>query len=186
MADKIGMRRRFRLLRNEFVLGLGIKEKSLAFSAVPSPLKSIFKPGLVVAGYVASGSEADPLALLKSAFFAGCEIALPHLISKSSPMQFRAWSPDDPLEIGPYDLQQPYVLKPVLTPDIVLAPLIAFDRTLTRLGQGAGHYDRALSLLDDVIVIGVGWAMQEADKLEADPWDIPMDAILTEKEWIYR
>jgi 5-formyltetrahydrofolate cyclo-ligase len=186
MIDKIEMRRSMRFRRNEFLLGLSIEEKSLAFSAAPSPLRSIFKPRVIVAGYMATGSEADPLALLKSAISAGCKAALPFLESKSSPMQFLAWDPNDPLETGPYDIKQPYASKPKLKPDIILVPLIAFDRTLSRLGQGAGHYDRALSLLNDVFIIGVGWAMQEAETLIGDPWDVPMDAILTEKEWICR
>ena len=184
MTDKIGMRRKFRTRRNEFVLKLSPQEKSLAFSVAPSPLKSIFTPGKTVAGYIAVGSEANPLALLKYAHSAGCATALPHVTSQASPMQFLSWSPDDPLETGPFNLKQPCAANTAIVPNIILAPLVAFDRSFARLGQGAGHYDRALSLLNDVIFIGIGWSVQEAVSLDVDPWDIPMDAILTEKEWI--
>ena len=55
-----------------------------------------------------------------------------------------------------------------------------------RLGQGAGHYDRALSLLDSAFIVGIAWSAQEAPLLPADPWDIPLNAVLTEKAWISR
>jgi 5-formyltetrahydrofolate cyclo-ligase len=184
MTDKIGMRRKFRLRRNEFVLGLNPREKSLAFSSAPTPLKSILKPGRTVAAYFAIGSEANPMPILDYALSVGCKTALPHVTSLSSPMQFLSWSPGEALEQGPFNLLQPCSANLAIVPDIILAPLVAFDRSLSRLGQGAGHYDRALSLLSDVIVIGIGWSVQETDYLIVDPWDIPMDAVLTEKEWI--
>jgi 5-formyltetrahydrofolate cyclo-ligase len=53
-----------------------------------------------------------------------------------------------------------------------------------RLGQGAGHYDRALSLLDQSIAIGLAWSVQNAPALVSDIWDVPLDAVLTEKSWI--
>ncbi len=184
MADKIGMRREFRICRNEFVMKLNPKEKSLAFSVAPSPLKSILVAGTTVAGYIAVGSEANPMAFLQYAHAAGCATALPHVTSQSSPMQFLSWTPDEMLEEGPFGLKQPKASNANIVPDVILAPMIAFDRSLARLGQGAGHYDRALSLLNEVIVIGIGWSVQEAVNLDVDPWDVPMDAILTEKEWI--
>jgi 5-formyltetrahydrofolate cyclo-ligase len=52
------------------------------------------------------------------------------------------------------------------------------------LGQGGGHYDRALSLLGQAITVGIAWSIQEIDFLPADPWDMPLNHILTEKEWI--
>ncbi|MGB5076388.1 MAG: 5-formyltetrahydrofolate cyclo-ligase, partial [Sphingorhabdus sp.] len=79
---------------------------------------------------------------------------------------------------------QPPAHSQACTPDIVLVPLVAFDSRLVRLGQGAGHYDRALSLLDTAFSIGIAWSVQHAPSLIADPWDIPMDAILTERSWI--
>jgi 5-formyltetrahydrofolate cyclo-ligase len=55
-----------------------------------------------------------------------------------------------------------------------------------RLGQGAGHYDRALSVLDNCTSIGVAWSVQQANILPTDPWDVPLDAVLTERSWIIR
>jgi 5-formyltetrahydrofolate cyclo-ligase len=184
IADKSAMRRNFRQKRDAYVISQSPQDKALSFSAVPSPLKSLFRPHKTVAGYIPIGSEANPLSLLSIARAAGCNIALPHVISKLAPMRFLEWRDSEGLHPGPFGLQQPNDTNVVMTPDIVLVPLLAFDRQLNRLGQGAGHYDRALSILGEVIAIGVAWSVQETDTVPADPWDIPLDAILTEKEWI--
>lgn len=183
-TDKTAIRRQFRSIREEYVANLSSQDKELAFSRPPSILKSLFTPDKTVAAYVAVGAEVDPLALLRFAYDAGCKTALPHVVSKVSPMRFLAWSPGDQLEQGPFQLLQPNAVSEVVTPEIILVPLIAFDRKLSRLGQGAGHYDRALSRMENSIAIGVAWSVQEAELLVTDPWDVPLDAVLTEKEWI--
>ena len=188
--DKSAMRREYRRKRSEFVSSLGKQDMALAFSAAPTPFKSLFQHDGVraksVAAYYPSGSEASPLALLAHASMAGCTTALPHVTGKSTPMRFLKWSAENSLEKGAFGLMQPAADSDVIIPDIVLVPLVAFDRNLNRLGQGAGHYDRALSLIKDVYTIGIAWSVQEASFVHTDPWDIPMDAILTEREWITR
>jgi 5-formyltetrahydrofolate cyclo-ligase len=62
--------------------------------------------------------------------------------------------------------------------------MLAYDDRLIRLGQGAGHYDRALSVLDQSIAIGLAWSVQFTFALASDIWDVPLDAVLTEKSWI--
>jgi 5-formyltetrahydrofolate cyclo-ligase len=184
MPDKSDMRRSFRIMRDDFDAQLTSQDRELAFSVPPTPLRSLFTTGKTVAAYIPTGSEADPSALLKFAADAGCQTALPYIASKAAPMQFLSWSLGQTLETGLFGLQQPQNTNEVLVPDIVLTPLVAFDRHLARIGQGAGHYDRALCLLDAVIAVGVAWSIQEAEMIAADPWDIPLDAVLTEKEWI--
>ncbi len=157
---------------------------SISFSALTTPLRAILETASCLAAYVPIDNEADPLKLAGKAREMGVKICLPHIQNKISPMQFLEWEQDDILTEGPYGLKQPSLNNRLCTPDVVLAPVVAFDRDMVRLGQGAGHYDRALSQLEDVIVIGVAWSVQEADKLPYDPWDIPLNAVLTEKEWI--
>ena len=130
------------------------------------------------------GSEADPAELLRKADERGCITVLPYVTHRSAPMLFLRWKPGDPLESGPFGLLQPVASAERLSPEVLLVPLVAFDSRLMRLGQGAGYYDRALSVLDGAIAIGLAWSVQHAPAIEADPWDIPMDAILTEKAWI--
>jgi 5-formyltetrahydrofolate cyclo-ligase len=183
-TDKATMRRKFRRLRDEYVAALSEQDRSIAFSKVPSPLAAFLQPGKIIAGYIAKGSEANPSALLAEANYRGCITALPLVTSRAAPMQFLRWSPGDPLEAGPFGLMQPSITDDVVSPDVILVPLVAFDSRLMRLGQGAGHYDRALSVLADHVAIGIAWSAQHAPAIEVDPWDVPMDAILTEKSWM--
>ena len=183
-ASKSALRTRFRLARNDFVGNLDPQGHALAFSVAPAPLRNLFLPGRVVASYIATGSEANPAKLLEQAHANGCLTALPHVISRSAPMRFLRWSPGEPLIPGPFHLHQPHENAPECQPDVVLVPLIAFDDTLMRLGQGAGHYDRALSRFPDAIAVGIAWSVQHATALPADPWDVPLDAIVTEKAWL--
>ncbi len=182
--SKQAVRGEFRQRRDAFVLSLAVSEKAIAFSRAPTPLQRFFKPGAIVAGYIAIGSEADPAALLKQARDSGCTMALPYVTSRAAPMRFLKWDGDAELVDGPFGLKQPAETSKAVIPDIVIVPLVAFDSKLSRLGQGAGHYDRALSLMPEAIAIGLAWSIQQADNLIADPWDIPLDAIITEKAWI--
>ncbi len=183
---KSDLRRKFRAKRDNFVANLKSGEAAIAFSCLPSPLAQLCTPGKIVAGYVAIGSEADPAKLLSAAAEQGCTLALPYVTSKTSPMRFLQWKAGDPLENGPFGLSQPKADAPELKPDIVLVPLVAFDARLMRLGQGAGHYDRVLSVLGNSIDVGIAWSVQQAENLPLDPWDMPLDAILTESSWISR
>jgi 5-formyltetrahydrofolate cyclo-ligase len=182
--DKASQRLKYRQLRDEFVYGLEESEKSLTFSRIPSPLLAFLTPGTTLAGYIAKDSEADPSSILRAAHQLGCEICLPHVTSRSAPMQFLRWTPGDALVPGPFGLLQPPDTSNPCQPDVALVPLVAFDGRLMRLGQGAGHYDRALSILDGTVAVGLAWSIQMAPALLTDPWDVPLDAVLTEKSWI--
>ena len=183
---KSDLRAFYRKARADFAESLSDRERQIAFSAAPAILSEHFIAGRTVSGYIPVGSEADPRALLRIAHAAGCKTALPFVTSRASPMQFLRWSPGDALQEGPFGLMQPRSDTEHCEPDVILTPLVAFDRNLMRLGQGAGHYDRALSLLDSAFILGIAWSIQEAPLLPADPWDIPLNAVLTEKAWIAR
>jgi len=137
-----------------------------------------------IAAYCSDGSEVDPLPALRAARDRGLVTALPHISDRRSPMRFLVWSPDEPLIPGPYGLLQPPAEAPEIDPDVILAPLVGFDRAMRRLGQGAGFYDRAFARLPAALRIGLAWSVQEVDILPADPWDAPLHAVVTEKEWI--
>ena len=141
-------------------------------------------PGLVVASYVPVGGEADPAPLARAATDAGCVMALPHVVDRETPLRFVAWEAERALTAGPFGLRQPAGTAPTLVPDIILTPLLGFDRRGHRLGQGAGHYDRAFAALPDAWRIGIAWSVQEVAALPFDPWDVPLHAIATEREWI--
>lgn len=182
--DKASQRLKYRQLRDSFVYNLDPTASSLAFSRIPSPLLALLKPGITLAGYIAKDTEADPSKILTQAYEHGCKIALPHVTSRAAPMRFLSWTPGDSLVPGPFGLQQPDKDAEPCQPDVAIVPLVAFDSRLMRLGQGAGHYDRALSILVNTISVGLAWSIQMAPALLTDPWDVPLDAILTEQSWI--
>ncbi len=181
---KSALRRQTRIARNQLFENLSVSELQIAFSNAPSPLKALFENTSCVAGYHSSKSEADAQKLLKIAATLGCVTALPYIAHKSAPMQFLRWTDGEALESGAFAMLQPYEAAEIVKPDIVLAPLIAFDRQGGRIGQGGGHYDRAFSMLPDAIKIGIAWSIQEVDNTHPDSWDIPLDFVLTEREWI--
>ncbi|KQS04585.1 5-formyltetrahydrofolate cyclo-ligase [Sphingomonas sp. Leaf357] len=154
--------------------------------AVPQAFLDRLEHGLTVASYVPMGGEADPSPLARAAVEAGCEIVLPHVAGAKPPLRFLAWDTEAALVAGPFGLHQPAETAGERAPDIILTPLVAFDAALNRLGQGAGHYDRAFVAFPQAWRIGVAWSMQQVDSLPADSWDVPLHAIATEQHWITR
>lgn len=174
MTEKAALRARMRAARLAFAPGEPIR-------VAPGFLERL-RPGLIVASYRPTPGEADPAPLERAAAVAGCALALPCLTDRSAPMTFRRWG--EALVKGPYGIEQPPAESPEVAPGIILTPLVAFDRTGARLGQGAGFYDRACEVYPDAWRVGVAWSVQEAEAIPTDPWDIPLHAITTEKEWI--
>jgi 5-formyltetrahydrofolate cyclo-ligase len=136
---------------------------------------------------VPQGSEIDPTPLLLRLVRTGAEACLPAADSRDSVMEFRAWDSRTALEPDAFGIPSPPLWADVVLPDLVIAPLLAFDRKGGRLGQGAGHYDRALANLRGtkaVFVLGLAYAGQEVAEIPAEPHDQRLDAILTETEFI--
>lgn len=151
---------------------------------VPDAFRALLRPGMIVASYIPIGSEADPAPLTDVAIEQGCTIALPHVVDRATPLRFLAWSRDVMLSAGPFGLRQPSGDGDEVTPDLILTPLVAFDRALGRIGQGAGHYDRAFAQHPHACRVGVALSVQEIASVPTDPWDVPLHIIITEKEWI--
>jgi 5-formyltetrahydrofolate cyclo-ligase len=175
MTEKRALRARMRAVRDA---------APPATIAVPASFSRRLTRGTTVASYVPIGSEADPAPLVRAAIAAGCRIALPHVIDRATPIRFLAWDGDATLTSGPFGLRQPRVDADKVVPDIILTPLLAFDRAGNRLGQGAGHYDRAFAACPAAWRVGIALAVQEVAVLAADPWDVPLHAIATEQDWI--
>jgi 5-formyltetrahydrofolate cyclo-ligase len=140
-------------------------------------------PFTVVSGYHPVGGEIDPSPTLHRLAAKGARIALPVALDRHSPLIFRAYEPGQPLAMDAVKIPSPTETAETLVPDLVIAPLLAFDREGHRLGQGAGHYDRTLEALrrhGAVWVIGLAYAGQEIDRVPREAHDQPLDAILTE------
>jgi len=182
---KARLRAELRTRRDRLVASLDSITSQLAFRTPPTPLRALIEQATVIAGYRPAGSEADPSALLAFAAAQGKTLALPHVERRSVPMRFLAWTEGDPLIPGQFGLEQPdRAMAPEVAPDLILAPLLGFDRRLHRLGQGAAYYDRAFARYPDAVRIGIAWSVQELDMVPDDPWDVPLHAVLTECEWI--
>lgn len=139
----------------------------------------------VIAGYHPLREEISPYPILDR-LIDGQRAALPSFAGRDSRMIWREAPATEP---SPWGVLQPPLAHPALAPDLVLVPLVMADRRGTRIGHGKGHYDRALAHLraggQEVYTIGLGWDVQVSDvPLPADPWDQPLDAIATPKEWI--
>jgi 5-formyltetrahydrofolate cyclo-ligase len=141
----------------------------------------------VVAGYRPQGAEMDPWPVLDAFAKAGARLALPAALSADAPLVFRAYAPGEALAPDAFNIPSPTPRAAILEPDLVIAPLLAFDRTGYRMGQGGGHYDRTLAALRAkrrVFVLGLAYAGQEVARIPREPHDQPLDAILTEKAYI--
>jgi 5-formyltetrahydrofolate cyclo-ligase len=183
--EKAALRTELRARRDAHVATLDATARLFAFRAPPTPLKALIERASVIAGYRAITGEADPAALLTYAAERGKTVALPYVERRSVPMRFLAWRPGDPLKPGQLGLKQPdLATAPEVAPDLFLAPLLGFDRRLHRLGQGAAYYDRAFARYPDAVRVGIAWSVQEVPVVPDDPWDVPLHAVLTEKEWI--
>lgn len=144
-------------------------------------------PGAPVAGYWAKGDELDPLPLLESLAGRGHPVGLPVVVAPGAPLVFRRWRPGEALVPAAFGLREPAADSPEVTPELVLAPLLAFDRRGFRLGYGGGFYDRTLARLSaarPVLAIGLAYAGQEMDRVPAGDSDWRLDAVVTETEAI--
>lgn len=178
--DKRAMRMRMRAMRRNYALA-----HTDAHPVLPAFLRAHIAAGTVISAYVPVRFEADPMPLAMAAVVMGAHLALPHCIDRATPLRFLAWAPGDPLEQNALGLSQPRDDAPELAPDIILAPLLAFDAALHRLGQGGGHYDRAFARYPDALRIGIAWSVQQVPAVPVEPWDMPLHAVVTEGGAIY-
>ena len=140
-------------------------------------------PGIVVSGFSPLKSEISPLPLLRRLADAGASLALPVVAGRGQPLIMRAWSFGAPLVSGVWGIREPTADAPELFPDILIVPLLAFDRRGHRIGYGAGYYDMTISglrAMKPVLAIGLAFAVQEIVAVPATPRDARLDLVLTE------
>ena len=141
--------------------------------------------GVPLAGYMPIRSEIDPLPAMAEAAAHG-PVAVPVIAGADLPLDFSRWEPGCALREGPFGALVPEV-EDFLEPEIVIVPLVAFDRRGGRLGYGGGFYDRTLQRLRaarPTLAIGFAYAAQEAEALPLEPTDQPLDMVVTEAEVI--
>jgi len=139
----------------------------------------------IISAFHSFGSEISTFELFDTLVAEGWITALPVVVAKNAPLVFRQWAPGDALVLGRWDIQVPPEGAPEVLPDVLLVPLLAFDREGFRLGYGGGFYDRTLEklrALKSVTAIGIAYAGQEVDEIPRDAYDQRLDWIMTEKE----
>jgi 5-formyltetrahydrofolate cyclo-ligase len=132
----------------------------------------------IVGGYWPMKSELDIRPLSNKLFEEGFKCALPCITSKG--LIYRKWTPVTHLEKGLFQALEPLSTAPVIIPNVLLVPLLAFDKEGHRLGYGQGHFDRFLHQ-HKVLTIGIGFKDQEVEKIPRQAHDFALDYILTEK-----
>lgn len=159
--------------------------RGLAFRRPPTPLAQLIEQSEVIALYSAIGSEAPTARLAEYLAEIGKTIAFPACVA-DSPLEFRKVDNIDLLVAGFRNISEPAADCPAVAPDLIIAPMIAFDRSLNRLGQGGGHYDRTFGQYPQATRIGLAWSVQETDAVPVQPHDVPLHMIVTESEIIQR
>jgi 5-formyltetrahydrofolate cyclo-ligase len=144
--------------------------------------------GAIVSGFMPLKTEINPLPLMRKLADAGARLALPAVAGRGRPLVMRAFAFGDPLASGVWGIREPEPDASEVLPDILLVPLLAFDRSGHRIGYGAGYYDLTIASLrahKSVLAVGIAFAAQEIAQVPATERDARLDLVLTEKETIY-
>jgi 5-formyltetrahydrofolate cyclo-ligase len=154
-------------------------------AARPFPLA--VPPGAIVSGFMPMKSEINPLPLMRALADTGAALALPAVAGKGKPLVMRAYVFGEPLASGVWGIREPRPDARQVDPDILLVPLLAFDRRGHRIGYGAGYYDMTIAALrarKTIVAVGIAFAVQEIAEVPASPRDARLDLVLTEHEII--
>jgi len=167
---------------------LKIREKSnkkniqIDFNQIIKILKKEKITKKIIGGYYPVNFEVSDLELLKQLEKKNFNVSLP-VVKKNFQMDFCEWSFSDPLKINKYGIPEP-ATQNIVYPDILLVPLVAFDKNLNRLGYGSGYYDRLIARLSKkkkIVKIGLALLIQEVDKVPINMYDQKLDYIVTNK-----
>jgi len=158
------------------------KNTQIDFNQIIKILKKEKMTKSIIGGYYPVTFEVDDLEMLKKFEKKNFNISLP-VIRKRFQMDFYKWSFLDPLKINKYGIPEP-AIKKIVYPDVLLVPLVAFDKHLNRLGYGGGYYDRLIAKLSKkkkILKIGLALLVQKIGKVPTNAYDQKLDYIVTNK-----
>lgn len=183
------LRKRMRTVRAE----VSARNGDAAAQALKSQFMAQIDPqklhteGAVIAGYMALSGELDLEPTLNALLEHGLSLTLPVTGELGDALVFRAWRAGDALDMSRFGTLEPKPSAPVLEPDVILVPLLAFDVRGNRLGFGGGYYDRTLAELranKKIAAYGIAFDEQEAEDVPSDVFDAPLNGIFTPSRFI--
>jgi 5-formyltetrahydrofolate cyclo-ligase len=177
--------RRQTLARREALPAEMRKAAAEAIAARAFPL--VIAPGTIVSGFMPLKSEINPLPLMHKLADAGASLALPVVAGRGKPLLMRSWQWGAPLVAGVWGIREPGSAALQVEPDVLLVPLLAFDRSGHRIGYGAGYYDLTIAQLrakKPITAVGIAFAAQEVETVPKTAFDARLDLVLTENETI--
>ena len=157
--------------------------RAIAARKFPLPIGA----GAIVSGFMPLKSEISPLPLMQQLAEQGARLALPRIVGRGQPLSMRGWQFGTRLDRGQWGIREPKPDAPEVDPDILLVPLLAFDRAGYRIGYGAGYYDMTIArlrTLKRITAVGIAFAAQEVPEIPKTPRDERLDLVLTERETI--
>ncbi len=144
-----------------------------------------FPDGAVVSAYLPVKDEFDVLPFVEVADLFGHEIGMPIVAAKAKPLKFLQWTPESELVEGAMGIPTSPADAPVVVPDLLLVPMMAFDEEGFRLGYGGGFYDRTLAHLRNrnraTLAVGVCFSGLQVDRVPHDEHDARLDWVVTER-----
>ena len=173
---KSKLRKKILKIRQKF----NTKNIQLNFNQIIKIFKKEKITNKIIGGYYPVNFEIDDLVLLRKFKKNKFSISLP-VIKKNFQMDFYSWSFSEPLKINKYGIPEPET-KNIVYPDILLIPLVAFDKNLNRLGYGGGYYDRLIAKLSKqkkILKIGLALSNQKINKVPINAYDQKLDYIVT-------
>ena len=179
--DKSYLRKKFLLQRKKKYLS----HKKFNFSLIFKLIKKHFKnKKITIAGYYPSYYEVNILKFLEEASKKNFKISLP-VVNTSTLMSFKPWMFKEPLYVSKFGILEPKSTNKKIIPDLILVPLVAFDKQLNRVGYGKGYYDRSLKkikkLKRNAICLGVAHSFQKCKSIPVNKHDFKLDYIFTER-----
>ena len=146
--------------------------------------KHFHKKKIIIAGYYPSNYEVDILNFLEEASKKKFKIVLP-VIKSSNKMSFKLWIFKEPLYVNKFGILEPNNLGKEIIPDLIMVPLVAFDKKLNRIGYGKGYYDRSLQKISKIkkktITLGIAYSFQRTAIIPTNKYDFKLNYVFTEQ-----
>ena len=181
MHNKYRLRKKYFFIRRKKYFEI----KSSFFNPLIKLIKKKYKKKYVnLSSYYPASFEANTLKLFETGFINKLRIFLP-VLKENNAMHFHEWKKKDVLKINQFGMLEPAILSNHIVPDIMLIPLLAYDKQFNRLGYGGGFYDRYLNKYlktnNTILTIGIAFSFQKHHKIPVSNNDVKLNYILTEK-----